>query len=138
LFIDNDQTVLSRYRLEKAKEDLNNARVNLDNGFVKGSINRSYYAIFHATRAILALDFFDSRKHSGTIATFQKNYIKTGKFDKKYSDIIEDAFDIRNKSDYDDFYIISVEDAKEQLFSAKIFVKAVEEFLNLAWTELEN
>jgi uncharacterized protein (UPF0332 family) len=136
--MDNDQTDLSRYRLEKAKEDLNNAQLNMNNGFVKGSINRSYYAIFHATRAILALDFFDSRKHSGIIATFQKNYIKTGKFDKKYSDIIEDAFDIRNKSDYDDFYIINVEDAQEQLVNAEIFVKAVEEFLNSAWSKLEN
>jgi uncharacterized protein (UPF0332 family) len=83
--------------LEKAKEDLNNAQINMDNGFIKGSINRSYYSIFHAMRAVLALDFFDSKKHSGIISSFQKNYIKTGKFDKMYSTIVEDAFDIRKQ-----------------------------------------
>lgn len=37
---------LAMYRLEKAKEDLKSAKVNLDNGLFKASINRSYYSIF--------------------------------------------------------------------------------------------
>lgn len=42
--------------------------------------NRSYYAIFHAARVVLALDGQDYKKHSGVISNFQKNYIKTGIF----------------------------------------------------------
>lgn len=30
--------------------------------------NRAYYAIFHAMRAVLALDGFDSKKYSGLIS----------------------------------------------------------------------
>ena len=58
---------LSRYRLETAKEDLATAKKNLIDGSYRASVNRSYYAIFHALRAITALDQFDSGKHSGII-----------------------------------------------------------------------
>ncbi|MBR1702400.1 MAG: HEPN domain-containing protein [Lachnospiraceae bacterium] len=51
-------------------------------GQYKSSINRSYYAIFHALRAVTAMDGFDSSKHSGVIAYFNKNYVKEGIFDK--------------------------------------------------------
>ncbi|MBU0700187.1 HEPN domain-containing protein [bacterium] len=89
---------ISKYRLEKAKEDLNAATQNLANTHLAASINRSYYCIFHAMRAVLALDGFDSKKHSGVIAYFRQNYIKTNIFDKIYSEIIGMAFEIRNKN----------------------------------------
>ena len=38
---------LCKYRLDRAKEDIKTARVNIDNGLYKGAVNRSYYAIFH-------------------------------------------------------------------------------------------
>lgn len=58
-------------------------------------------------RAVLALDGEDFKRHSGVIQYFQKNYIKSGIFDKRFSDIITKASRIRNASDYDDFYIAS-------------------------------
>ena len=72
---------LSRYRLEKAKEDLETAEENLIGGKYRASINRSYYAVFHALRAVTALDRFDSGKHSGIIAFFNQHYVKTAVFD---------------------------------------------------------
>ena len=44
------------------------------------AVNRAYYAIFHALRAVTALDGFDSGKHSGVIAYFNRDYIKNGIF----------------------------------------------------------
>ncbi|MDA8227729.1 MAG: HEPN domain-containing protein [Desulfitobacterium hafniense] len=134
--MNNESIELSKYRLQKAREDLDNAAINLDNDFVKGSINRSYYAIFHAIRAILALDLFDSKKHSGIIAFFQKNYVSTGKFEVDYSKIVRNAFSIRNKSDYDDFYIVSRSEAEQQLANAKAFLQKVTGYLQEAWGQL--
>lgn len=134
--MNNESIELSKYRLQKAREDLDNAAINLDNDFFKGSINRSYYAIFHAIRAILALDLFDSKKHSGIIAFFQKNYVSTGKFEVDYSKIVRNAFSIRNKSDYDDFYIASRSEAEQQLENAKAFLQQVAAYLQEAWGQL--
>ncbi len=63
---------LSVYRYSKALEDLTASEVMLKEALYKVSINRSYYAIFHAIRAITALAGYDSSKHSGIIAYFNQ------------------------------------------------------------------
>lgn len=131
----NDRVELSKYRMQKAREDLANSARNLDDDFIKGSINRSYYAIFHAMRALLALDLFDSKKHSGIISYFLKNYVISGKFEREHSLIVRDAFAIRNKSDYDDFFVVGRQEAAQQLANAQIFLDVVQDFLEPLWLE---
>ena len=120
---------LMQYRLDMAKERLMSAKLLLDNGSYKDSIGRSYYAIFTTVRALLAVDGVDFAKHAGVISYFQKEYIKTGIFDVKYSKYISQAFQIRNNTDYADFFIVSREDAKEQYERAQDFYAAIEAHL---------
>ncbi len=120
---------LSIYRLERALEDLATAEDNLSNGRFRASVNRSYYAIFHAMRAVTALDGFDSGKHSGVIAYFNQHYVKTGIFDKGISKMIDSSFRLREKADYDDFFLVSKDDAASQLEKAKQVVEAVSRFI---------
>ena len=60
--------------MEKAREMLSAADGNLEIGQYKTSLNRSYYAIFHAMRAANIMTGFDSSKHSGVIAFFIRNF----------------------------------------------------------------
>ena len=46
----------AKYRLEKAKETLNSARILYDNNDLSGANNRAYYSIFYAIRAVLAIE----------------------------------------------------------------------------------
>ena len=69
------------------------------------------------------------KKHSGVISNFQKDYIKTGIFDKAMSNIIKSAFDMRTDSDYEDFYVVPKEDVIKQVDEAEIFVNKIEEYL---------
>ena len=101
----------------------------LKESLYKVSINRSYYAIFHAIRAITALTGYDSSKHSGIIAYFNLNFVKTGEFDKDSSKIVKAASFLREKSDYVDFYIASKQEAEKQLEDAKIFLSKVDAYL---------
>ena len=117
------------YRLKMAKERLHSSKILLDNGSYKDSIGRSYYAMFTSVRALLAMEGQDFSKHAGVIAYFQKEFVKTGKFDKKYSKYISQAFQIRNSTDYADFFIVSMQDAKEQYERAKEFLEAIEKYL---------
>ena len=105
---------LVQYRLDSAEEKLKSSKILLDNGQYKDSIGRSYYALFTAVRAVLALEGVDYAKHSGVISHFQREYIKTGVFDAKCSKYLQKAFQIRNACDYDDFYLVSKQDAEEQ------------------------
>lgn len=121
---------LVRYRLDSAKERLDSAKILLEAEQYKDSIGRSYYAIFTAVRAVLAKDEVDFSKHAGVISYFQREYIKTGIFEKKFSKYLQEAFQIRNNCDYDDFYIVFKDDAVEQLARAEEFYQVVRQYLS--------
>ncbi len=127
--LSEEKIILSKLRLEKAKECLADASLLADNGSYKSLANRSYYAVFHAIRAVLALDSIDSKKHSGVIAEFQKLYIKSDIFDRELSSIIRRLFLARNNSDYDDFFVIAKEDAIRQYEDAGRFLDEIENYL---------
>lgn len=120
---------LADYRMDRAKEMLHAAEENLRIGQWKTALNRSYYAIFHAMRAVNILEGFDSSKHSGVIAYFTQNYLKTKKLDRVLSKMIKEASYLREKSDYDDFYIASRVETERQIENAKLFCNKVEQYL---------
>ncbi len=115
-------TELSKYRYERALEDLKNAKEVFNSGSYKLALNRSYYAIFHAIRAVNVLDEFDSSKHSGVIAHFNQYHVKTGDFEKNASKIIQNAMEMREHADYEDFFVASKKDAEEQISKAEQFL----------------
>lgn len=108
---------------------MKSAKILEDIGDTKGATNRSYYCVFHCIRSVLALEKIDFKKHSAVIAYFRREYIKTGLLDIHLSDIITELFQIRVESDYDDFYIISRQDVKEQIENAEFFYKAILTFV---------
>ena len=120
---------LSQARLAHSLECLSSAKALLDTGNYKSSANRSYYAVFHAMRAVLAYDEIDMKHHSGIISEFRRLYIKTGIFDTRLSEIISILFDIRTESDYDDFFVISKQEVIDQSENAKHFVERITEYL---------
>lgn len=128
--MDNMRISLAQYRLEKARNCLKTAQLTLDNNLYADSANRSYYAIFHAARAVMALSGEDRKKHSGVISCFQEHYIKTKIFDKEFSGILQDAFNIRQDSDYEDFFIVSYDDVCSQLKNAEKFYNAVKKYVD--------
>lgn len=128
--LDEERKALAKIRLDNANERLRFIPAILEIGDYKTAVNRAYYSIFYAMRAVLALDGFDSKKHSGIIAEFRKQYIKTGIFENDMSDIISDLFEVRSSSDYDDFYIISKSKVIEQYNKAEYFVKKINEYLS--------
>ena len=123
---------LTKYRLELAKERIEISKFLIDNGHYKDSVNRSYYSIFSAIRALLAEKEVDFKKHSAVISYFRLNYIKTEIFDKKLSDYVGSAFNTRNDCDYEDFVFISREEAETQYLHAVEFYEVIKNYLESA------
>lgn len=121
---------LAQYRLNTAKEDLVAAQLNFENRQYRASNNRAYYAIFRAISACLALEFKAYKQHAQVIGSFNKDFVHTGVFPKEISKRISRAQEVRHASDYDDFYIVSMEEAQEQLETAKEVVDMVNKYLN--------
>lgn len=125
----DEMKALSIRRMEQAEQCLESAKLLLEADDIKGAANRSYYGIFHAIRAVLALEGKDFSKHSGVISFFRQNYIKTGILDVSLSDIITDAFQVRTECDYNDYYIISKAEVEEQVQNAERFIKTISDYL---------
>lgn len=128
--LDESRKALCKYRIEKAYDCIESAKALQAIEDYAAAANRAYYAMFHAMRAVMALDGEDRKKHSGVVAYFQENYIKKEVFDKEFSYAIKNAFLVRQESDYEDFYVVSKSEADEQLENAKKFVVAVDNYVS--------
>ena len=115
--------------MEKAAEMLNTAKRDLNAGDYASANNRAYYCIFHSMRAVLALRGEDYKKHSAVISRFVQEYLKTELLPRSYGKTISKASLIRNRSDYEDFYICSVSDTKQLVEEAEDFFQTVQTFL---------
>jgi uncharacterized protein (UPF0332 family) len=135
--LDDLREVSVDFRLEKARNCLRAAETLLSADSYADSANRSYYCIYHSIRAVLITSGFSSKTHSNNIGEFRRRYIKTGIFPKEFSDIIGRAFDVRHDSDYEDFYIVSKDEVVRQIENAKVFLAAVEAYVQTLFPEPE-
>ena len=108
---------------------LKTARRDLEAGDYASANNRAYYCVFHAMRAVLALTGEDYKKHSGVISRFSEQYLKTKLLPPELSKIISMASIIRNRSDYEDFYICSIADTNKLVSDADLFLQSVSGYL---------
>ncbi|MDA8210428.1 MAG: HEPN domain-containing protein [Clostridia bacterium] len=120
---------LALHRLQSAKDRLRVAEELLERGHYLDAASKAYYAIFQAARAVLATLKLDSRKHSGVISMFNLHFVKSGILPKEFRKIIVSAQDLRLASDYDDFYIISKDEALTTVDDATRFIQGIEEYL---------
>lgn len=128
--MDNKAKEFSKYRLERAKGDLETAILLYENNSLLAANNRAYYAIFHAIKAVLALERIDFKRHKDVTAYFNKNYVSTEIFPKKLGRKIGQAFQIREDSDYDYKFIPQIEQTQNQIETAKELIELVEKYIN--------
>jgi uncharacterized protein (UPF0332 family) len=91
------------YRITRADEALDDARILANAGRWNACVNRLYYACFYAVSALLVRDGLSSSKHAGVRSLFNKQYVKPGKIPKDLARIYNDLFERRQESDYIDF-----------------------------------
>ena len=121
--MDDRQKDLSRYRLREAQDSLRVAKHCLEEEVYKDSINRSYYSAFYAVKAVLALGTVDFKRHKDVVAYFNQHYVATGIFERELGRKLATLKQLREKSDYDDFYIASREQALVQVETASLMLE---------------
>jgi len=112
-----------------AQEMLEVAQENLNNGHTNLACNRAYYGIFYAASALLFSKGKTYGKHSAVLAAFRQYFIKTGEFDKKYSDDYEFIMDSRHTADYDLFDTVDRDDAVAVLEKAQGLIEEARKWL---------
>ena len=126
-----DDETEDNYRLymSNAQEMLDVARENLNNDHNNSACNRAYYGIFYAASALLYSKGKTYGKHSAVLAAVRQYFIKTGEFDKKFSDDYEFIMDSRHTADYDLFDTVDREDTVIVLAKAQEFIEEARKWL---------
>lgn len=68
----DDWKSISKIRIERAVEFYGDAVALYKEGRYRSGASRLYFSVFHAMRAVLALDGIDRKHHSGVISEFRR------------------------------------------------------------------
>jgi uncharacterized protein (UPF0332 family) len=133
--MNQEHAALSRFRLVAARETLEEARLLPQAARWRGALNRVYYAMFYAAQALLATKQLASSRHSGVIALFHREFVRSELFAKPYARYLDIAFNLRNRSDYQDFLPPDAERVEELLTAAEFFLVEAERLVRQLLTE---
>lgn len=117
------------YFFQQSYEALKVAKLNLENKYYSASINRSYYAVFYAAKALLLKKGKNPKTHSGTIVEFGLEYSIKDNFDKKIAKMLSELEDDREAADYNSAFESTKEIASINLKDARLFVEECKKFL---------
>lgn len=125
--IKSDKAIIAK-ELEAANYDLSSAKNSLENKDYKWCIVKSYYAIFHSSRALLFKLGFKEKNHF-VIGIILEELSKEGKLENKFANDFYAAKDAREDADYRSVY--SAENAEYFVDLAEEFIKKINELLRI-------
>ena len=121
---------LIEYRLKQADDSIKEAEVLLKEGMsLRSVMNRLYYAMFYAVLALLQEKQLGTSKHYGAISLFDREFIKSGIFDKELSKILHRSFELRQKGDYMEQPEITKADIDEILPKTVAFINEIKQYI---------
>ena len=120
---------LIRYRKDKARETLEDARMLLRGGTPSSALNRIYYAMFYEVLALLHTKDLSSSKHTGVRALFNEHFVKADIVPVELGRLFSRMYDFRQKSDYGDFVTIQPEKVSEWFEQAVAFINEIDQII---------
>ncbi|MBI4333209.1 MAG: HEPN domain-containing protein [Chloroflexi bacterium] len=115
--------------LKRADEALRGARMLLNGRELYGAVSRSYYCLFHAAEAVLYSRGIRAKSHAGLRSLFGEHIVKPGLMSREFADILRDAFNARQLSDYEVYAVIGLEEVTTLVDKAEHFVDAAKDLL---------
>ena len=98
---------LAKYRLERAKESIEEAKLLAEKGHWNTTASRLYYACFYSASAYLVIHGFEASTHNGIKTAFNKELISTSLLPASFGDLYNDLFNLRQDADYRDYKDLS-------------------------------
>jgi uncharacterized protein (UPF0332 family) len=128
----DDREKLLSYRINKAKETLQEVDLHIESELWNTAVNRLYYACFYAINALLVRYEIKTKTHAGVRQMLGLHFIKTGLISDDSGRFYSILFDKRLTGDYDDFMDHTKEDVLELVSPAQKFISEIEILLKLS------
>ncbi len=127
---EQERIELVKYRLQKAKDTLQEIDTHIENKFWNTAINRLYYACYYAVSGLLLKHKINSQTHAGVRQMLGLHFIKTGVIPNELGKLYSNLFNMRQSGDYDDFFTFEKDDVLINLSPAKELIQKIETLIN--------
>jgi len=124
-----NRTDLIQYRLSRAYESLDEAKILSQSGHWNTVANRLYYAAFYAVSALLIRNEILATTHSGVKSNFHMHFIKTNLVEKSFGQLYSNLFNKRQEGDYQDFQFFEEETILPLIDKTFVLIKTIEKHL---------
>ena len=118
-----------KYRFERAKESVEEAKILASNNHWNTTASRLYYAMFYAANALLLMIEVNTKTHSGTRSKFHEHYILTKKLNKESGLLYSKLFDLRQLGDYETFKNFTKQQIEPYILKVELFLELVKNIL---------
>ena len=125
----NKETAIAEWR--RGLTSLASADVLARAGQYEDAVVTSYYAIFHAAKAALAVHEIETSTHAGVRSMFGLHLVKPGNIEPEWAADLGLSLEDRVKADYNVFAHLSEEDAGYQQARATAFLQRIRNYLLL-------
>lgn len=122
----DEERSLMAYRISRAHEAIEEARILFNSGHINAYVNRLYYACFYATSALLLTRNLSTSKHGYLRSLLHREFIKTGTLPQEMGEHFDLLFNNRQKGDYADLIVFKADDVAGWLAPTKTFVSHIE------------
>ena len=118
--------------LNLSRDELDTARLLIEQGKLRVATSRAYYAAFYAVTALLLSQDIIRVKHSAVEAAFNQFFVKPGHFPPEFSKTYANLRTARESGDYELAFAVDKQATQEYLNDARMLVEHIETYLKNA------
>lgn len=122
---ESNRSLIVKMEMDKASKTLFEAETMVNLNMPSGGADRLYYAVFHAVNALLVHDKIRIKSHKGAYTMFCLHYVNTGKVPKEYGNRYRQLEVMREESDYNCFYEVTVTELQQLIPLAKEMIDTI-------------
>lgn len=131
MLTDEEREALVKYRLEKSRETLQEARDCGSMNHWTLAANRLYYSAYYVSSALLIQNGFFAKTHEGVIGMIGQNYVVTGILSKDEAKLLARLQNMRKTGDYDDFIEWHQEEVEPLFESVENYIEKIKSLVEL-------
>jgi len=127
---EENRRIVVALELEKSKRFFSEVAQLVNLKFWDTTINRLYYAVFHAASALLINKGIEVKTHKGVFLMLGEHFVKNGVLTMDEAKFYARLQNLRERGDYNCSYNATEEDVLKLIEPSSNFIKKVEQIIN--------
>ncbi len=127
---EEERRLTVRFRVQRSHEAWEETKAIVNGGLWYAAANRMYYSCYYMTSALLISHGLYASTHAGVIRMLGMHFVMTGIVSQELNKFYVKLFELRQKSDYDDFVSIEAADVLPLIETAELYMSTLENIIN--------